>query len=97
MFSMFFLFCIIFISLIISIECLNLPRNLFTNKISIMKNRTTELLANEVSDDLLSMAAVDTMNTLDYTWNHLEDTGNMLLNYSKWSLFSRALAAGINL
>ena len=41
------------------------------------------------------LVAVDSMNSIDQTWDQLEYFGDVLVNYSKTSLFFRSFAAGI--
>jgi hypothetical protein len=41
------------------------------------------------------LVAVDSMNSIDQTWDQLENFGDVLVNYSKTSLFFRSFAAGI--
>jgi len=41
------------------------------------------------------LVAVDSMNSIDQTWDQLEYFGDVLVNYSITSLFFRSFAAGI--
>ena len=45
--------------------------------------------------DPLTATPVDTMNSVEQTWEHLEELGEMLTRFSKSSLLLRAMAAGI--
>ena len=75
---------------------LGLRQSLSKNVFKMMGDNDAESPSNiRARYDPNTATPVDSMNSIDQTWEQLEYFGDVLVNYSKTSLFCRAFAAGM--